>query len=361
MKRFIVPLSVALALVSAGAALAAPPAAKPAVRVTVTPDRLTPRERGDLARQFVRKWGPDVQRLYNVPVRTWARRTVPLFVKAQPTHFRAALARTTLEGALAELMGYGDRVSDASVRAEYARAAKAGTKAAPLGALHANMTFTAVKPCRLLDTRITNPDPLAAGVTGAFVLFGVPSYREQGGADEDCGLPDDVSALALNVTVVYPDRPGYATLYPNGTDRPLASSINYAAGAIVNNTVVAAVPNPYMSWDINLYTHAAAHYVIDVVGYYRPTQLLPLDCNIVTASARIVPMQPFDVQARCASGHQLMSGSCNVTHFGAVRWMSNGATEVSPGDVVAQCSGNSVSSGAPDVVAHARCCRIPMP
>lgn len=361
MKLAIVPFFAALALVVASGAPAAPPAATPAVRVTTLPDRLTPRARGEMARQFVRKWGPEVQRLYGVPVRTWARRTVPLFVKAHPTQFRAALARTTLEGALAELMGYGDRVSDASVRAEYARAAKSGTKAAPLGALHSNLTFTAVTPCRLLDTRNMRTDPLPADSTWGYVLFGVPTYRYQGGADEDCGLPDDASAMALNVTVVYPDRPGYATLYPNGASRPLASSLNYATGAIVNNTVVTAVPNPYTEWDVNLYTYAAAHYVIDVVGYYRPSQVLPLDCNIVTATATIAPMQPFDVQATCATGYQMMSGACNVTQFGEVRWLSNGATSVPSGGVVTQCAGNSVGSSAPNVVAHARCCRIPMP
>ena len=205
MKLAVTLFPTLFALALAGAVNAAPPAARPTVRVSVTPDRLTPRERGAMARQFVRKWGPEVQRLYGVPVRTWARRTVPLFVKAHPTHFRAALARTTLEGALAELMGHGDSVSDASVRAEYARAAKQGTKAAPLGPLHANLTFTAVKPCRLVDTRETRSEPLAAGSTTGFVLFGAPSYVFTGGADEDCGLPEDASALALNVTVV-PDR-----------------------------------------------------------------------------------------------------------------------------------------------------------
>lgn len=361
MKLLTAPLSAVLALAFASAALAAPPTARPAVHVTVTPDRLTPRARGELARQFVRKWGAEVQRRYDVPVRTWARRTVPMFVKAHPTHFRAALARDTLEGALAELMGQGGRVSDASVRAEYARAAKSGTKAAPLGALHTNLTFTAVKPCRLVDTRNTQANPLPAGSTTGFVLFGADSYVYSGGADENCGLPIDASAMALNVTVVFPDRAGYATLYPNGSDRPLASSINYAAGSIVNNTVVTAVPNPFMEWDADLYTYAAAHFVIDVVGYYRPTAAKALDCNIVTASTTVVSMQPFDVEARCAAGDQIVGGSCSVNHLGAVRWMLNGVTEIGAGDVVAKCSGYSVTSSAPDVVAHARCCRVTSP
>lgn len=361
MKLVTVPISAALALAFAGAALAAPPAGTPAVHVTTTPDRLTPRARGELARQFVRKWGPEVQRLYNVPVRTWARRTVPMFVKAHPTRFRAALARTTLEGALAELMGHGDRVTDASVRAEYARAAKTGTKAAPLGPLHTNLTFTAVKPCRLVDTRNTQSNPLPAGSTTGFVLFGTDSYIYSGGADENCGLPVDASAMALNVTVVAPDRGGYATLYPNGSDRPLASSINYAAGSIVNNTVVTAVPNPFMEWDANLYTYGAAHFVIDVVGYYRPTSAKALDCRIVTASTTIASMQPFDVEASCAAGDQIVGGSCSVSQLGAVRWMLNGVTEIGAGEVVAKCSGYSVTSSQPDVTAHARCCSVVTP
>ena len=67
------------------------------------------------------------------------------------------------------------------------------------------------------------------------------------------------------------------------------------------------------------------------------------------------------MEARCASGYQIVSGSCNATHLGAVRWLLNGVTELTAGDFVAKCSGNSVTSSDPEVVAHARCCRIGSP
>lgn len=366
MKRLLLPIVAVLVLATARHAIAAPPTATPAVRATVTADRLTPRERGELARAFVLKFGPTIEARYGTPVRTWARRSVHLFVGANPADFRSALARTTPEAALAALMGHGDRVTDASVTAEFARAAKAGSKAAPMGALHTNLTFTAVTPCRVVDTRHADNPPLPAGSDTTFVLFGTSSYLNQGGADEDCGMPINTSAVAINVTVVYPDRAGYTTVHPFGSPRPLASSLNYAAGAIVNNTVVTATPNPYAQFDIVLHTFASAHYVIDVVGYYTPitTPLPSLACTNARNSAQVVASAsstPFTVDAACATGEHLTGGACSTTQEGSVRWMVQGVTEASAGVFVARCAGQVPAGHSPTIEANARCCRLVAP
>ena len=39
--------------------------------------KLSPKERGQLTRQFVLKWGAYVQRIYDIPAGTWAQRMVP--------------------------------------------------------------------------------------------------------------------------------------------------------------------------------------------------------------------------------------------------------------------------------------------
>lgn len=358
-------LAAALTL-SLGATAAPGSAPPPPARAVAADAPLTPRERGALARAFVLKFGPQVQARYGTPVGVWARRSVRLFVGASPADFRAALARSTPEAALAQLMGHGDRVTDATVRAEFARAAKSGTKAAPLGPLHTNLTFTAVQPCRVVDSRqrsgSTAPFPANSIIT--YVLFGTNDFLYQGGANENCGMPTDTSAVAINVTVVYPDRAGYTTVYPFGTERPLASSLNYATGAIVNNTVVTAVPNPYAAADIVLYTYAQAHYVIDVVGYYAPASARPtptLDCTISRTTVTVSPGAPFVVEAECPATHRMTGGACQVTQEGSVRWTVQGVVEPLPGGFLTQCAGQTNPGASPMVVAHARCCRIVAP
>jgi hypothetical protein len=83
-----------------------------AASTQVTTAQATPKERGQLTRQFVSKWGLYVQRVYGVPVRVWAMRMVPNFVASDSVNFRKALMRDTFEGAMAELGGVGHRLSD---------------------------------------------------------------------------------------------------------------------------------------------------------------------------------------------------------------------------------------------------------
>ena len=173
---------------------------------------LTPAARGDLTRTFVTKWGGYVQRVYGTPVATWAQRMVPTFVAADPTNFRTALKRETFEGALAQLTGTGHRLADAQVVDGFARASSARgltTKTAAevgaktLGSVSGDLVFTAVTPCRIVDTRNTPLGAIPANGSRSFVAAGVTEYLQQGGTNGSCGMALEApTALALNVTVV---------------------------------------------------------------------------------------------------------------------------------------------------------------
>ena len=72
---------------------------------------------------------------------------------------------------------------------------------------------------------------------------------------------------------------GFATAYALQTARPSTSSINYAAGAIVNNTLVVKIPNPFVAQrDITVFSFASSHFVVDVVGYFAPPVATALEC-----------------------------------------------------------------------------------
>ncbi len=76
-------------------------------------------------------------------------------------------------------------------------------------------------------------------------------------------IPDDAVGIVANLTVIYPDGPGFATIYPCG-DLPTASTVNYFGGDVLANNVTVPL-DP--SGDICVYTLRGAHYALDVNGY----------------------------------------------------------------------------------------------
>lgn len=44
----------------------------------------------------------------------------------------------------------------------------------------------------------------------------------------------DVGAVAVNVTAVKPAAPGFVTIYPFGSNQPMASNLNFEAGQTVD-------------------------------------------------------------------------------------------------------------------------------
>jgi hypothetical protein len=128
----------------------------------------------------------------------------------------------------------------------YTDASVAGT----LGAL------VPVSPARILDTRNGT-----GGVTGPLVA----------GADVDVqvtgrgGVPaSGVRAVVLNATVVSPSGAGYLTIFPDGTARPLAADLNYAAGETQANLVVVQLG---AGGRVSMAAATGTHVIFDVAGW----------------------------------------------------------------------------------------------
>jgi subtilisin family serine protease len=121
--------------------------------------------------------------------------------------------------------------------------------------------FTALAPVRVFDTR--------AGEAQGAVQVGKQRYgggtvltvKVAGAA----GVPvSGVGAVSLNVTVVDPVAAGFVTVYPCG-DRPLASSLNYVAGQVVPNAVIAPLS---AAGEVCLFSSADANLLADVNGWF---------------------------------------------------------------------------------------------
>lgn len=79
------------------------------------------------------------------------------------------------------------------------------------------------------------------------------------------GVHPDATAVSLNLTITQPDRHGYATVFPCGTARPTASTINYRPGATIANAMVSELGS---SGSICVHSSATTHVVVDVDGYF---------------------------------------------------------------------------------------------
>ena len=318
----------------------------------------TPKERGELARAFVQKWGAFVQRVYGVPVRTWSNRMSGTFATADAANLRNALARDTFEGAMATLSGDGVRISDDQVVAKLAASAAGGEKV--LGGLGGDLTYTAIQPCRIVDTRVAG-GVIAANSNRSFKGVNSANFTAQGGSATDCGtLGLSASALVLNVTAVTPGIAGFATVYPFGAAQPLAASVNYTAGAIVNNSVITSIPNPLQANDFTIYTFAQSHFVVDIVGYFAPPVATALECTETFISETVLANATFDIDVpNCPTGYTITGAGCRTPGFNQADWAINGLYRPSAGVVDAYCSGQNKTAGTITVEGTARCCRVP--
>lgn len=123
-------------------------------------------------------------------------------------------------------------------------------------------TYNPLPPFRVLDTRIGigvegDGVPLDGGRVIELDVTGV------GGVPET-----NVAAVVLNVTVTEAADGGFATVFPCGSARPLASNVNFSPGVDVANQVTAKVSS---SGFICLYTSGRAHLVADLFGWYTAT------------------------------------------------------------------------------------------
>ena len=127
--------------------------------------------------------------------------------------------------------------------------------------------FTAIAPCRIMDTRATStvggrPVPLGPAETYSISTFGT---------NGNCTLPSELTALSLNVTIVDPTANSYLTVFPAGGSVPTASNLNFVANqAPVPNAVTVAVA---ADGRISFYNNGGSVNVIaDVVGYFTKSE-----------------------------------------------------------------------------------------
>lgn len=132
----------------------------------------------------------------------------------------------------------------------------------------AQLVYTPISPCRVVDTR--NP----AGPYGGPALTGgsIRSFVIPG----QCGVPATAKAVAFNFTVVGATGPqGFLTVWPADTPLPVAALLEFGPGqsTVVSNSANLKLAEIVEPGAISAYVSnigGAVHLIINVYGYFDP-------------------------------------------------------------------------------------------
>lgn len=117
-----------------------------------------------------------------------------------------------------------------------------------------------VTPCRLFDTRTTDPPSLASLSPRLVQIVG------------HCGIPSTAKAVSVNFTVVGATGAGYVQAWPGDQPPPNTSVINFAAGQTrANNMILPLAKDGSGSAAVQSFVvgDGTVHLVIDVNGYFE--------------------------------------------------------------------------------------------
>ncbi|MBV9769311.1 MAG: tail fiber domain-containing protein [Bryobacterales bacterium] len=153
------------------------------------------------------------------------------------------------------------------------------------------LTFVAITPCRLVDTRGASggfngmaPFDGPAIAAGGTVTFPVQSSSEASAntMPAPCGtIPLIAEAYSFNLTVI-PASAGavnYVTLWQAGASQPGVSTLNDVQAGIVANAAIVPAGTPNGGVSVYNAGPAATNVIIDMNGYYTA----PTDLNFNTA------------------------------------------------------------------------------
>lgn len=155
----------------------------------------------------------------------------------------------------------------------------------------------ALSPARLVETR------LAYGGTGPIAANGSVDVQVTGRA----GVPaSGVGAVLVNVTAVTPKSPGFLSVFPTGGTAPNASSVNFVAGQVVPNLVLAKLGTDGKVTIRNA-SPGTTDVVADVAGYF-------VDGSVVDTGgvAALDPMRLLDTRTTYGGGGSVAANQSTV-------------------------------------------------
>lgn len=313
------------------------------------------------AGKILLKWGPYVERVKGLDRQDWAVALWPSLQGADMGNLQKASQAITYEGMRNALLGqrpYENQLIDQAARTKAGSLGSYATTKA-LGDLGADLVFTPVTPCRIVDTRVTGTRLAANSITALDASNPGGNFASQGGSNSsDCGVPPNPSAIALSVTALDNLTTGYIRVYPY--DKTISHGSPIALNAVmtnVNNDIV--VPGCQgCTQELRVFSTANTHYAAFVTGYFMPPQATALDCTNVQDAGflnLLSILQPKSVS--CPAGYTATGGGCGGPLGIAVSNSKPVLVGGSPTGWRCDLVGSLLGAIAYEV--NATCCRVP--
>ena len=115
------------------------------------------------------------------------------------------------------------------------------------------LSLYSVAPCRVLDTRS------AGGAFGGKLAVDV--------LNSVCSPPSAAQAYVFNATVVPVGSLGYLTLWPDGQQQPVVSTLNATDGAITSNLAIVPASS---HGKIDAFANGITNLLLDISSYFAP-------------------------------------------------------------------------------------------
>jgi hypothetical protein len=115
-----------------------------------------------------------------------------------------------------------------------------------------------VAPCRVLDTRQGN---------GAFNGTLSPPVDVRGSS---CGVSSQSQAYVFNATVVPVGSLGYLTLWPDGGNQPVVSTLNAYDGAVTSNMAIVPAGDQAHQGKVDAFAFGTTNLILDISSYFAP-------------------------------------------------------------------------------------------
>ena len=113
-----------------------------------------------------------------------------------------------------------------------------------------------VAPCRVIDTRHGGSgQPFSGTLTPPVDVV-----------DSACEPPAAAQAYVFNATVVPTGALGYLTLWPDGTDQPVVSTLNAFDGSLTNNMAIV----PSTNGKVDAFANGITQLILDISSYFAP-------------------------------------------------------------------------------------------
>jgi hypothetical protein len=156
----------------------------------------------------------------------------------------------------------------------------------------ADLSYTPIVPCRIADTRFGG-GPLAANVQRQFDGYNATSFGFQGGSGSNCGMPNGVAAIAMNVYAVNPTNLGFIKVWPANAAEPAVSTVNYQPGQVAVSTGAIVPVDGANSNRFLAKSPSVVDFIVDVVGYFNaPTAPIPqLSAAVTDLQTRMAKLE----------------------------------------------------------------------